>query len=340
METTTAEGSFGMPQTTLVPASILPPDFLDANIDDIVNLIADMLDRLTSHNDQIPLRPEALTRFHSRTPPGISIEDYLKRIVKYTNVERSCLLITLHYIDQICTLLPHFTISSLTVHRFVISSIAVSSKALCDAFCTNSHYARVGGIKLIELNVLEREFLEKIDWRLTCTREMLQEYYTNLVRTHSGRGAKYQMGEAPTRNVRQDPSILEPYQANVNGLDKSTPSPPKSPVTSTAPSSVHQPPQANPPPPPISTKPFPQPQSRDATASPSRAILASVTSPSLRRAGRSPVTGPSRSIPSSPSLKRARDGAEDIVPSLTNAHLRKMEESSPRTRRRTGTSSS
>jgi hypothetical protein len=80
METTTAEGSFGMPQTTLVPASILPPDFLDANIDDIVNLIgkffrvlvvvslsgiefvvnpviADMLDRLTSHNDQIPLRP-------------------------------------------------------------------------------------------------------------------------------------------------------------------------------------------------------------------------------------------------------------------------------------------
>ncbi|KAF8750723.1 Cellulase (glycosyl hydrolase family 5) [Rhizoctonia solani] len=155
---------------------------------------------------------DPLTRFHSRTPPGISIQDYLKRIVKYTNVE-------------ICTLLPHFTISSLTVHRFVISSITVSSKALCDAFCTNSHYARVGGIKLIELNVLEREFLEKIDWRLTCTREMLQEYYTNLVRTHSGRGIKYQMGEALAKNVRQDPVTLESYQANGNGPDKTTPSP-------------------------------------------------------------------------------------------------------------------
>ncbi|KAF8745857.1 Cellulase (glycosyl hydrolase family 5), partial [Rhizoctonia solani] len=285
METTTAEGTSGMPQTTLVPPSILPPDFLDADIDDIVNLIADMLDRLTSHNDQIPLRPEALTRFHSRTPPGISIQDYLKRIVKYTNVE-------------------------------------------------------VGGIKLIELNVLEREFLEKIDWRLTCTREMLQEYYTNLVRTHSGRGIKYQMGEALAKNVRQDPVTLESYQANGNGPDKTTPSPPRSPATSTAPSSVHQVPCANAPPPPISTKPFAQPQSRDTVASPSRTILASVTSPSLRRAGRSPVTGPSRSIPSSPSLKRARDGTEDIMPSLTNAHLRKMEESSPRTRRRTGTNSS
>ncbi|KAG8743013.1 hypothetical protein FRC10_000522 [Ceratobasidium sp. 414] len=70
----------------LVP-TLLPPDFLDANIDDIVTLIADMLDRLTSHNDQIPLRPEALTRFHSRTPPAITIQEYLKRIVRYTNVE-------------------------------------------------------------------------------------------------------------------------------------------------------------------------------------------------------------------------------------------------------------
>lgn len=30
---------------------------------------------------------EALTRFHSRTPPAITIHDYLKRIVRYTNVE-------------------------------------------------------------------------------------------------------------------------------------------------------------------------------------------------------------------------------------------------------------
>ncbi|CAE7083985.1 unnamed protein product [Rhizoctonia solani] len=342
MDSTMAQpGTTSAPQPPVASPTILPPDFLDASIDDIVNLIADMLDRLTSHNDQIPLRPpepsEALTRFHSRSPPGISIQEYLKRIVKYTNVERSCLLITLHYIDQICNLLPHFTISSLTVHRFVISSIAVSSKALCDAFCTNSHYARVGGIKLIELNVLEREFLHKIDWRLTCTREMLQEYYTNLVRTHSGRAVVYQMGET-LKNVRQDPSALVPYPAGPTGPDKSTPSPPRSPSTSTAPSSVHQAPCTNPTPPPMSTRPFPPPQSRDPVTSPSRIILTNATSPSLRRAGRSPITGPSRSIPPSPSLKRPRGSSEDIMSSLTNAHLRKMEESSPRTRRRTGTS--
>lgn len=82
------------------------------------------------------------------------------------SLQRSCLLITLHYIDQICTRLPKFTITSLTIHRFIIASITVSSKALCDVFCTNTHYAKVGGITVAELNMLEKEFLGVIDWRL------------------------------------------------------------------------------------------------------------------------------------------------------------------------------
>lgn len=81
-------------------------------------------------------------------------------------LQKACLLITLHYIDQMCGRLPRFTISSLTVHRFLIASVCVSTKALCDAFCTNSHYAKIGGIKLAELNVLEREFLSSLEWRL------------------------------------------------------------------------------------------------------------------------------------------------------------------------------
>lgn len=181
--------------------------------------------------------------------------------------------------------------------------------------------------------------IASIFWQ--CTREMLQEYYTNLVRTHSGLGVKYQMGAAPAKNVRQDPGTSNPIMDNDNTQEKSnTPSPPRSPTPSTAPSSVHQAPCVNAPPPPypISTRPFATPQSRDPAASPSRIVFTNATSPSLRRAGRSPITGPPRSIPPSPSLKRSRDGADDIVPSLTNAHLRKMEESSPRTRRRTGTS--
>lgn len=71
----------------------LPRGYDEAPMDALVELIADMLQRLITHNDQIPLSPEALTRFHSRTPPAISVLDYLRRIVKYANVEVNLVLL-------------------------------------------------------------------------------------------------------------------------------------------------------------------------------------------------------------------------------------------------------
>jgi hypothetical protein len=91
------------------------------------------------------------------------------------------LLLTLHYVDQICARMPLFTLSSLTCHRFIIASITVCSKGLCDTFCTNSLYARVGGIPVSELNVLEREFLCMIDWRLTVSTFSLSNFRLDLV---------------------------------------------------------------------------------------------------------------------------------------------------------------
>lgn len=137
-------------------------------------------------------------------------------------------MITLHYIDQICSRIPIFTLSSLTCHRFLITSIAVSSKALCDVFCTNSLYAKVGGIPVTELNMLEREFLRMIEWRLTCTREILQEYYVNLVRTHS-KGQFHIAGPGSSSSSDSDMDwdanrsrSVSPARPGMNGREAST----------------------------------------------------------------------------------------------------------------------
>lgn len=133
------------------------------------------------HNDKIPLTPASLTRFHSRAPPGISVSEYLQRIAKYTNAEACCLLIVLYYVDRLSEKLPTFTISSLTVHRFVIAAVAASSKAISDSFCTNGRYAKVGGVSLAEMNVLEKELLSGLEYRLTvrllsvCVKNSRQE---------------------------------------------------------------------------------------------------------------------------------------------------------------------
>ncbi|KAK1926282.1 cyclin-domain-containing protein, partial [Papiliotrema laurentii] len=164
----------------------LPWAFIDCPTDTLILLISHMLNLLIQHNDQVVLTPDSLTRFHSRAAPGISVLEYLRRIVKYTNMEKIPLLSLLAYIDITCQHLPTFTLSSLTVHRFLIAGVCAGSKAQCDVFCTNAHYAKVGGIKVQELNALEREFLKVTQWNLCCNADLLQRYYTSLIRSHGG----------------------------------------------------------------------------------------------------------------------------------------------------------
>jgi hypothetical protein len=86
-----------------------------------------------------------------------------------------------YYIDRLCSLYPAFSITSLTVHRFLITAATVSAKGLSDSFWNNSTYARVGGIKLAELGLLELEFLYRLDWRIVPNPEVLVDYYRGLV---------------------------------------------------------------------------------------------------------------------------------------------------------------
>jgi hypothetical protein len=146
--------------------------------------LAYMLNQIMTYNDRFPLNPDHLTRFHSRAPPAISIQDYLARIVRYTSLETACLLCILVYIDRACKRQPTFMMNSLTVHRFVIAAVTASAKAFCDTYCTNAHYAKVGGVSCAELNALELELLCMLDWQLFCKAEVLQDYYENIVRQH------------------------------------------------------------------------------------------------------------------------------------------------------------
>jgi hypothetical protein len=93
-------------------------------------MISDMLTRIASHNDRIPVTPPSLTRFHSRAPPAISIPEYVHRIVQFAGVEKACLVLLLVYIDRVCDRHAQFSISSLTVHRFLITAITVRSIVL------------------------------------------------------------------------------------------------------------------------------------------------------------------------------------------------------------------
>jgi hypothetical protein len=97
------------------------------------------------------------------------------------------------YVDKLCAMYPSFTISSLTVHRFLITAATVAAKGLSDSFWTNSLYARVGGVSVRELALLELEFLRRLDWRIVPKPEVLVDYYKGLVE----RGSNFVMEREP-----------------------------------------------------------------------------------------------------------------------------------------------
>lgn len=91
-----------------------------------------------------------------------------------------------YYIDRLCAAYPAFTVTTLTVHRFLITAATVAAKGLSDSFWNNTTYARVGGIKLAELGMLELDFLYRVDWKIVPNPEALVDYYKGLVERSEG----------------------------------------------------------------------------------------------------------------------------------------------------------
>lgn len=107
--------------------------------------------------------------------------DYLHRLAKHATLSPPLLLSMVYYIDRLFSAYPDFTINTLTVHRFLITAATVAAKGLSDSFWNNSTYARVGGVRVAELNLLELEFLHRVDWRIVPKPEELVAYYRGLV---------------------------------------------------------------------------------------------------------------------------------------------------------------
>lgn len=151
--------------------------FIETHIAQLARQVSEVMSDTVRQNDQSPFTTDKLTRFHSRASPGISIHDYLLRIIKFCNLDKSVLLVLLYFVDLFSESYSRFILNSLTVHRFLITAAAVASKGLCDMFCTNTHYAKVGGITVMELNLLEVEFLTRVSYRIIPPQHVLPKYY-------------------------------------------------------------------------------------------------------------------------------------------------------------------
>lgn len=156
----------------------------------ILSVLSSILDRLIARNEQHfpvfsslgPQGSNKLTIFHGLRPPSISVEKYLERIYKYTNCSPSCFVVAYVFIDRVVHRQPDQPVTSLNVHRLLVTSVMVAAKTLDDVHYNNAFYARVGGISIAELNKLELDLLFRLDFRVQVTLHTFESYCTHLER--------------------------------------------------------------------------------------------------------------------------------------------------------------
>eukprot|EP00128_Syssomonas_multiformis_P003763 Colp12_sorted_trinity150504_noHs@13708 len=148
--------------------------------DTVIELVAAVLESIVSRNDSFPVN--VLTHFHARSPPPISIKAYITRFAKYAPCGNECFVLALIYLDRVVENHPEFVITSLDVHRLLITALTLASKFCQDKYFTNSHYAKVGGLPCCELNMLEMELLTLIEYKLFASSEVLAQYYMQMRR--------------------------------------------------------------------------------------------------------------------------------------------------------------
>ena len=75
---------------------------------------------------------EDLCVFSASQIPAMSIHKYLERIFKYAHCNPSVLIVAYAYIDHLMLSHPGFRLTSLNVHRLLITSVMVATKFLND----------------------------------------------------------------------------------------------------------------------------------------------------------------------------------------------------------------
>jgi hypothetical protein len=146
----------------------------------LINILSSLLTDICKENDISQIKNnEKINPFISKIKNSITIKNYLKRLVKYTQAESSTLIAMLIYIDRLCEI-NNFIINSFNVYKIIFSSLVIAIKYNEEEYFGNKYLAKVGGLSLNEMNLLELIYLNLIDFNLYVSDEVFQTYYNNI----------------------------------------------------------------------------------------------------------------------------------------------------------------
>ena len=154
-------------------------------INDIISFIAsyfvDIIIENREFRNERPLNKNDI--FYSNKIPLITTEEFIIRIEKYTHLECSTLISAFIYTKRLIEK-ENYIIGLNNLYRIFLGACIIATKFNEDSNFKNKYYAKIGGLILEEMNLIEYNIYSRIDFNLIINEKEYFEVINNVLRNH------------------------------------------------------------------------------------------------------------------------------------------------------------
>ena len=151
------------------------------NEEEIVLFISSQFNLIIAYNKENKKRQKRSKHEYIYTSliPIISIEGFLKLIIKYTEIEHNTLIVSYLYIIKLMNK-ENFVLEKHNIYILLLASCVLAKKVFEDLITDNSYYCQIGLFTLKELNLAEYSLFSRLDYNVNCTMEEVEEIYNQI----------------------------------------------------------------------------------------------------------------------------------------------------------------
>ena len=151
------------------------------NEEEIVLFISSKFNLIIAYNKENKKRQKRSKHEYIYTSliPIISIEGFLKLIIKYTEIEHNTLIVSYLYIIKLMNK-ENFVLEKHNIYILLLASCVLAKKVFEDLITDNSYYCQIGLFTLKELNLAEYSLFWRLDYDVNCTMEEVEEIYNQI----------------------------------------------------------------------------------------------------------------------------------------------------------------
>ena len=164
-------------------------------INQLIDIISDILDKLTDKSDEQIEREQKEDKngeiillnttmiemeiFNTNKKPSVPVKKFLERVVKYCQPEPSTFITSLIYLDNIL-LKTKTKLNCMNSYKLFYTCFVLSMKFNEDRHNSNKFYAKVCGVNINDLLLIEYRALKYLDFSLFIQAETYELYYNNI----------------------------------------------------------------------------------------------------------------------------------------------------------------